>query len=274
MIATEPAPHRLLEGAELDAALEVVADFVDLKSPFMGGHSRRVAELAAAGATRLGLPPGEVDIVRRAALVHDLGMTGIPNSIWDKPGPLTRSELDRIELHTMLTEQMLRRSPALAELRAVAAGHHERADGSGYHKGLVAAQLPATTRVLAAADAYAALTADRAYRPAFSTKLAAAELRRAVADGTLDHDAVEAVLAGAGHAPPPFAAERRREGLTPREVEVLRLAAQGFTTKQIASRLVISAKTADHHIQHVYTKIGVSSRGAAALWAIQHGLAG
>ena len=87
MLALEPEPHRLLSGEELDDALAVVADFIDLKSPYMGGHSRRSAELAAEAARVLGLAEEDVATVRRAALVHDFGTTIVPNSIWDKPGP-------------------------------------------------------------------------------------------------------------------------------------------------------------------------------------------
>ena len=122
VLALEPEPHRVLAGAELDDALTVVADFIDLKSPYMGGHSRRCAQLAADAGQVLGLDDDAADALRRAALVHDFGTTVVPNSIWDKPGPLTRAEFDRVELHPMVTEQMLRRSPALAVLNPVAVG--------------------------------------------------------------------------------------------------------------------------------------------------------
>ena len=277
VLELEPNPHRLLEGAELDDALTVAADFIDLKSTYMAGHSRRCAQLSADAATVLDLTEDAITTLRRAALVHDFGTTAVPNSIWDKPGPLTRSEFDRVELHPMLTEQMLRRTPALAALNPVAAAHHERADGSGYHTRARAGAIDLGARVLAAADVYVAMTADRADRPAHSDSYAAAELRRLATQGLLDNRATDAVLAAAGHVGH-RAAKRRRSplagGLTNREVEVLRLAAQGLTTSAIAEKLYISAKTADHHIQHVYTKIGISTRGAAALWAMQHGLVG
>ena len=207
--------------------------------------------------------------------MHEIGTTVVPNSIWDKPGPLTRAEFDRVELHPMLTEQMLRRSPALLALNPVAATHHERADGSGYHKGLRTGAVDTAARVLAATDVYVGLTSDRADRPAFATEDAAAELRRLAAQSTLDQAATDAVLAAAGHAPPVTSRTRRSQhpgGLTGREAEVLRLAARGLTTQAIADELYISPKTADHHIQHVYSKIGVSTRAAAALWAMQHAI--
>ncbi|MGZ4738951.1 MAG: LuxR C-terminal-related transcriptional regulator, partial [Ilumatobacteraceae bacterium] len=147
---------------------------------------------------------------------------------------------------------------------------HERIDGSGYHRRVDGAYLDQAHRVIAAADCYQAMTSDRPHRPAFSSKDAAIELRAMSAAGRLDGEAVERVLAAAGHrraARPPLPA-----GLTAREVEVLRLLALGLTVRQVADRLVITAKTADHHVQHIYTKIGVSTRGAAALFAIENGI--
>ena len=173
----------------------------------------------------------------------------------------------------MLTEQMLRRSPALAGLNPVAAAHHEKADGSGYHKRLRADATDRGAGVLAAADIYVGLTTERADRPAVSDDYAATELRRLASQGVLEHSTADAVLMAAGHGEPPTPTSRRPQhpgGLTGREVEVLRLAAKGLTTREVAERLYISPKTADHHIQHVYTKIGVSTRAAAALWAMQH----
>lgn len=272
VLALEPEPHRTLTGAELDEALTVVADFVDLKSPYMGGHSRRCAQLAADAGRLLGLDDETVTNVSRAALVHEFGITGVPNSIWDKPGPLTRAEFDRVELHPMLTEQMLRRSPALAALNPIASAHHEKCNGSGYHKRMhIDDDLGAC--VLAATEIYVGLTAERADRPALAPGDAAAEVRRLVAEGELEPRTSRAVLAAAGHDEPSALPGKRQQhpgGLTRREVDVLRLAARGHTTQQIAERLYISPKTADHHIQHVYDKIGVSTRGAAALWAMQH----
>ncbi len=274
VLALEPEPHRLLAGERLDDALTVVADFIDLKSPYMAGHSRRCAQLAADAARVLALDDDTVATLRRAALVHELGSTGVPNSIWDKPGPLTRTEFDRVELHPMLTEQMLRRSPALAALNPIASAHHERCNGSGYHKHMhIDDDLGAC--ILAATDVYVGLTAERADRSPLSSGDAAAEVRRLVADSVLEPRASRAVLAAAGHDEPSLLTGTRQRhpgGLTRREVEVLRLAARGLTTQQIATRLYISPKTSDHHIQHVYDKIGVSSRGAAALWAMQHAI--
>ncbi|MFL5798319.1 MAG: HD domain-containing phosphohydrolase [Actinomycetota bacterium] len=269
----EPEPRRMLEGAELEEALMVAADFIDLKSPFRAGHSRRCAQLAADAAGLLGSSVDQITTLRRAALVHELGTTAIPNSIQDKPGALTRAELDRVELHPMLAEQMLRRSPGFAALNSVAAAHHEKSDGSGYHKGLRADAIERGAGILAAVDVYVGLTTERADRPAFSDEHAAADLRRLASEGVLERRAVDAVLQAAGQGESATPASPRAQhpgGLSGREVEVLNLAAMGLTMKEIGERLFISPKTVDHHIQHVYTKIGVSTRAAAALWAMQN----
>jgi DNA-binding CsgD family transcriptional regulator len=168
---------------------------------------------------------------------------------------------------------MLRRSPALAAVNPVACAHHERCDGSGYHKRVRAADDQLGACVLAAAEVYVGLTSERADRPPFSPDDAAAELRRLESAGTLEPRASRAVQVAAGHGEPKARSGKRQQnpgGLTRREVEVLRLAAKGLTTSDIAGRLFISPKTADHHIQHIYGKIGVSTRAAAALWAMQH----
>ena len=273
VLALEPAPHRLLQGETLDAALLVAADFIDMKSPYMNGHSRRCGQLAADAARVLGFPDETITALRHAAWVHDFGTTAVPNSIWDKPGTLTRAEFDRVERHPMLTEQMLRRSPALEALNPMASAHHEKCDGSGYHKRVAATAGNPGGCVLSATEVYVGLTTDRADRPAIGGVEAATELRRLESQGVLESRATRAVLVAAGHGEGGLTAGTRPKhpsGLSIREVDVLRLAARGLTTQQIADRLFISPKTTDHHIQHIYNKIGVSTRAAAALWAMQN----
>jgi DNA-binding CsgD family transcriptional regulator len=146
----------------------------------------------------------------------------------------------------------------------------ERLDGSGYPRGLPAGAIGRPARILAAADVYQAMLEPRPHREARTPADAAAQLRDEVRAGRLDGDAAEAVLSAAGHR-----VRRRREGpagLTAREVEVLRLLAQGLSNKEIAQRLVISPKTAGNHVEHIYAKIGASSRATASLFAMQHGL--
>ena len=270
VIEAESALAVVLSGDRFDAALAAIAAFVDLKSPYTLGHARAVAELAAAAGAQLGLSDAEVRTLRRAGLVHDLGRLGVSNSIWDKPGPLGAGEWERVRLHPHITERMLHQSQALAPLGAIAVQHRERLDGSGYPRGLVGAAISRPARILGAADAYQAMREPRPYRPARSPEDAAAELRSEVKDGRHDADVVEAVLGAAGHR-----IARRREGLaglTPREVEVLRLLARGLPNKLIAAQLVISPKTVANHVEHIYTKIDASTRARASLFAMQHGL--
>ncbi|MBN9623966.1 MAG: HD domain-containing protein, partial [Actinobacteria bacterium] len=270
VVAAGRTPRRPLLGEELDTALEALADFVDVKSPFTIGHSRGVAALVCAAAGPAELAPEEAELARRAALVHDLGRLGVPNTVWGKPGPLSPAELERARMHVYLGERMLSSSAALAPLAAVAVQHHERLDGSGYPRGLAGGEISPSGRLLAAADCYQARIEPRPHRPAQSPEEAAAGLREEVAAGLLDSGAVEAILAAAGHATP-----RRRQwpaGLTTREVEVLRLLARGLTNKEIAAELVISPKTAGTHVEHIYAKLGVGNRALASLFAAQHGL--
>jgi HD-GYP domain-containing protein (c-di-GMP phosphodiesterase class II) len=270
VISSEPVLTRFLTGGDLDEALLAVADFVDLKSPYTLGHAGAVADLAGAGGQQMGLGEDEVQLLARAGLVHGLGRLGVSNAIWDKPGPLGAGEWERVRLHPYLTERMLRQSPGLAPLGAVAVQLRERLDGSGYPRGLSGAAISRPARVLGAADAYQAMREPRPHRDALTRDDAATELIGEVRAGRLDGDAVDAVLAAAGHRVP-----RRREGpagLTKREIEVLQLVARGMSSKQVAERLVISPKTARNHIEHIYTKIGATSRVTAGLYAVQHGL--
>ena len=270
VIAFEPALAVELSADQLDRALEAVANFVDLKSPFMLGHSVAVAPLAEDAGRRLRLPPDQVLMLRRAGFVHGFGRLGVSNSIWDRPGPLSAGEWERVRLYPYLTERMLRQSAALAPLGDIAVQVRERLDGSGYPRGLSGGAIPMLARVLGAADVYASMREPRPHRPARSAEEAVAEMRAEVRAGRLDGAAADAVLEAAGHRLP-----RRREalgGLTAREVEVLVLLARGLSNKQIAERLVITPKTASNHIEHIYAKIDASSRAAAAMFAVQHGL--
>ena len=128
-------------------------------------------------------------------------------------------------------------------------------------------------RVLAAADTYSALTERRSYRTSWAPERAKGFLLEDASRGTLDADAVHAVLAVAGHIVP-IPPRQLPMGISDREVQVLGLVARGYSNAEIASRLVISRRTAEHHVQHIYTKIGVSSRAAAALFAVEHHLLG
>jgi DNA-binding CsgD family transcriptional regulator len=165
---------------------------------------------------------------------------------------------------------MLCQSEALAPIAQLAVQHRERLDGSGYPRGLAGTRFSREARFLAAADAYQSMREPRPHRVALGAEQAAAELRAEVKAGRHDAEAVDAVLAAAGHR-----VTLRREGpagLTVREVEVLRLLARGLSNKEIAERLFIAPKTVSNHVEHIYVKIETTSRAAASLFAMQHGL--
>ena len=268
-LACEPGPRLTLEGEAIDRALGAMGDFADLASPYLVGHSAGVAELATAAAQRCRLETADLVQVRRGALVHDLGRVAVPVRVWQKAAPLTPDDWERVRLHAYHSERVLTRSRFLAAVAPVASFHHERLDGSGYHRGTAAAALTPPARLLAAADAYHAMTEPRPHRAARSPGQAAEAVGREAGEGRLDPDAVAAVLEVAGQRVPRIG---RPAGLTEREAEVIALLARGLQTKQVARRLGISVKTADHHVQNAYAKIGVSTRAAAALFAMQHGL--
>ncbi|HEX3336431.1 MAG TPA: HD domain-containing phosphohydrolase [Jatrophihabitans sp.] len=270
VIDAEPALTVLLSGPEFDQALLAVANFVDLKSPFTLGHARGVAELAAESARLSGLGPADQRLLHRAGLAHGLGRLGVSNAIWDRPGPLSAGEWERVRMYPYITERMLRQSTALAPVGALAVAHRERLDGSGYPRGLSGNAIAPAARILGAAEAYQCKREHRPHRAARTADEAAADLRGEVRAGRLDGAAVDAVLKAAGHR-----VARRPEGpagLTAREVQVLRLLARGLSNKEIAHQLVITPKTAGNHVEHIYAKIQASTRAAAGLFAMQHGL--
>lgn len=270
MAELEPTLAPALPDARLDIALEAVADWVDLKSPWFTGHSRGVAELAEAAAHRLGMSAERASLVRRAGLLHDLGRTGVSNALWDKASPLTAGEVERTRMCSYYTERMLARSQALSAYAKVAAMAHERLDGSGYHRGLTAAALPLEARLLAAADTFRTKTEPRPHRHALSHEAAATHLLEESRAGRLDPTAVDGVLDAVGQ--PHDSLRQNPVGLTPREVEVLCHIARGATNREVARRLGISPKTVSNHVERIYAKIRVSTRAGATLFAMEHQL--
>jgi HD-GYP domain-containing protein (c-di-GMP phosphodiesterase class II)/DNA-binding CsgD family transcriptional regulator len=271
VLAAEPRPNRRVAASGIDQAAEAFADMVDLKSTFTLGHSSGTAELAVGAAGRLGMSVGAVTTVRRASLLHDLGRVAVPNAVWERRRPLTAAQREQVRLHPYHTERILDRCGALAGLARIAGMHHERQDGSGYHQGAAGSAIPLEARVLAVADVFQAMTQDRPHRPARPVERAAADLEALAGSGALDLECSRAVVEAAG-----LRSSRRRggwpSGLSDREVEVLRLLAKGRSNREVASQLVISPRTAEHHVQHIYAKIGSSTRAAAALFAMENGL--
>jgi HD-GYP domain-containing protein (c-di-GMP phosphodiesterase class II)/DNA-binding CsgD family transcriptional regulator len=270
-LGCDPGSELRMAEQELDGALRVMGDFADLKSPWTRAHSARVAELAGTATASLGRGAEEAALVRRAGLVHDVGQVGVPFGIWNRPARLGPADWELVRCHTLWAERALAAAPQLGELASVVGAHHERLDGSGYHRQLDHARIGAPARVLAAADVFAALCEARPHRDALDGPAAASVLRDEVHDGRLDRDAVDAVLAAAGQ---PTSRPRKRwpGGLSDREVDVLRLIARGRTNRQTASDLHLSVKTVGRHVENIYVKIGVSSRAAAALFAMQERL--
>jgi HD-GYP domain-containing protein (c-di-GMP phosphodiesterase class II) len=231
VLAAEPPPVARVGTDNLDQLCVALAIFSDLKGTHLIGHSTHVADLASGAGALLGRDHDGLRSLRAAALVHDLGRAGVSSEIWDRPGPLGRADLERVRLHSYWTERIL------GPLVDVAAAHHERLDGSGYHRRLRAGELSLAARTLAAADAFGAMTEDRAHRPALGREAAARQMLDDARAGHLDPGAVSAVIEAAGL--------RRHPtewpcGLTDREVDLLRLCARGLTNREIAQRLFLS----------------------------------
>jgi HD-GYP domain-containing protein (c-di-GMP phosphodiesterase class II) len=268
-LSMEPRPWLMLEGDGIDQALAAMGHFSDIAVPELVGHSDGVSQTCRAAAEASSLDAADGAMLSRAALVHDIGRSAVPVRIWEKAGPLSLDDWEQVRLHAYHTERVLAQSPFLARLIAIAGHHHERLDGSGYHRGVGASSLDPLARLLAAADAYHAMTEPRPHRAALSPRDAAEILVEEAGAGRLASEAVAAVLGAAGHRSPSI---ERPAALTEREIQVVALLARGLQTKQIAHELGISAKTADFHIQNAYRKMGVSTRAGATLFAMQHGL--
>lgn len=272
-LEAEPDPHRGVGASHLDEVSRALADFVDLASQFTRGHSRCVARLAEAAGKAAGLGLVEVATLRRAGDVHDLGMLGVPNRVWTRRGPLSPVDWERVRMHAYHTQRILGLASPLRPVADLAAMHHERLDGSGYHRGLQAGSLSPAARILAVTEVYQAMREERPWRPALAPDEATRQLRNEIAARRLDAAAVDAVLTAAGQ---PGLGSRSAVAwpakLTDREVDVLRVLAVGLPNKQIAVELHVSEATVKTHIINIYGKIGVNTRAGATLFALEHDL--
>lgn len=266
VLAAEPEPRAQV--VDLDAALVAMADFTDIKSPWTRGHSRNVADIAGTAASRA--RSSDPIRLRRAALIHDLGKVGVANGIWDRPGTLGVADWEKVRLHPYLTGRILERCGPLADLALLASSHHERLDGSGYHRQIRGTELSEDVLILGAADAVVALTSDRPHRPARSLDDARSIMEEDVVAGRLDRTAVGLVLEACGDSRPVTKTNPR--GLTDREVEVLQLIARGRTNREVGDQLYISPKTVGRHVENIYTKTGVTTRAGATIFAMENGL--
>ena len=262
-----PGDWRVAADKLVDAA-KACAHNVDHRSIYTLGHSAGVAELAAKAGACADLDEGTCEELLIAGYLHDLGRVGVPTAIWDKPGELTRSKWAKVEQHTFLTDRILKTSPALDRYAKLASSHHERADGSGYHRQVE--NLDLQCAIVAAADCYHAMLEDRPHRPALVPEKATEELLALAESGRLNRMAIRAVLdAVSGRR---ASSKSLPADLTKREAEVICLMAQGLSNKEIGDKLFISAKTVEHHVGHIYDKIGTRTRPGAALFAVGHGL--
>jgi HD-GYP domain-containing protein (c-di-GMP phosphodiesterase class II) len=269
VLDAEPTPVRRVDKAQLADVARTFGNLVDLKSPWLHGQSAAVGDLAAAAAGTLGMR-NAVETLRLAGYLHDLGRVGVSSAIWDKTGPLSGAERDQARLHAYHSERILTRVPPLVQLARLAGEHHERCDGTGYHRGATAAQLSMPSRVLACADAYRSMIEDRPHRRGIAPGRAADRLEAEAHVGRFDADAVSAVIEAVGLRRP--VRRSRPADLTDRQAEVLRLVSRGLSNAEIAERLVLSRRTVEHHVQDIYLKIGAATRAGAAMFAMQHGL--
>jgi putative nucleotidyltransferase with HDIG domain len=164
VLVMEPGNSLYLGPNQIDEICEAFSDVVDAKSPFTYRHSMGVAAATIHIANTMGLSEERTKVVRRAALLHDIGKLRVPNSILDKPGKLTNEEFAVVKEHPALTQQILNRVPAFREMALIAGAHHEKLDGTGYPYHLDGTDLSMEARIIAVADVYAALSEERPYR--------------------------------------------------------------------------------------------------------------
>ena len=264
--------HRYIDESQFDDVALAVADFVDIKSPLTVTHSRETARIAEGIASKMDLSQSEIVNIRRAALVHDLGLLAIPGHILTDQSRLSEADKEKLRLHPYYTERILSRVPALAQIAAIAGMHHEYVDGTGYYRGLSAAELPVSACILVLADEFQERLSTIQNRYECDPKDVLKTMQADV--GTKFSPECYAVLAdelGIANANP-ISQKDLPAGLTKREVEVLQQVAKGITNREIAQELVISERTVAHHLEHIYNKIGISSRAAAVFFAMENEL--
>lgn len=258
---------------QVERVCEALADFVDLKTRESWHHSQAVADVAVGIGSCLGLDTNELRRLRCAALVHDIGKAAIPLDILTKGEQRSSNEWDIYRLHPYYTQRILERVNAFRELAHEAAAHHEWINGQGYHRQLSGEQIPFHGRILAVANTYVRLTQQGDQGEAAGALRQMSSLVGIQFDPRC-YDALVTSIAGGN--PRGNSSTSTRSGktgnLTGREVEVLCLLAHGRNTPEIARALDISRKTVEHHLTHIYNKIGVTCRTAAVVYAVQQGL--
>lgn len=262
-------PTATLETATVP--IELIADVVDLKLPWMTGHSRRVAQEARRAAALLGLSEESQSRCYRAGLLHGLGRAAVPNRIWNTPGKLSAEAKEKIRLAPYWTSRAATRIGALSEDAELGSYVGERLDRSGTFRGCGGAAIPIEGQVLAAAAAWVALQSSRPWRAAFSPEEGRAVLDAEVAAGRFNGAVVDSLARLTGRQTGRQSA-RDRLILTEREIGVLQCISLGHTTKEVARKLSISQRTVRTHVENVFHKLNCTTRAAAILKASTLGL--
>ena len=253
-------------------SLEILAHVIDLKLPWMTGHSRQVAQLARNAAIQLGVDAAGQHRLYRAALIHGMGRAAVPNMIWDTPGRLAQSAWERVRLAPYWTGRAARQIGSLADEAQIASYAYERADGSGYFRELKGTDIPPEGRILAAAISLAALRAARPWREAYSEDASGELLLAEATAGRYDVDAVHALFNKVQSTAVKSPTASSTGLITEREREILRWISLGASNKVAAQKLSISPSTVRTHIESVFRKLECSTRAAATLKAAQLGL--
>jgi HD-GYP domain-containing protein (c-di-GMP phosphodiesterase class II) len=267
-----PTSAELRTEEQVDAVCEALADLADARGRSRWNHSADVAERTVVIAGHMGLSQRELRTVRWAALLHDLGMVAVPVGIAGKQDGLSAGEQEQLRLHAYYTERILQRVDPLRGLALEAASDHEWFNGQGYHHHLSGEDIPLSARIIAVADAWATAEQRLGGAPDPADVLASVQ---PLAGAHLDPACVEALGQSlTGSRPPAKSAARQAASqmLTDREIDVLQLLASGMTNPQIAQALVISRKTVEHHLEHIYSKLDLSNRTSAVAYAVHHGL--
>lgn len=263
----QPPPHA---ETERSVSLTLVGDVIDLKLPWLAGHSRQVAHVAVEAARLSGLSEPTLTAIGKAALIYGLGRAAVSNHLWNTAGALPYGAAERVHLVPYWTQQALRPISELAVPGAIAAHAYERLNGSGYFRGVKGDALCAEHRLFATSVAWVALRESRPWRSAYGESEAARLLKLDVGKGLFDSDVCDAVIAAARgerrvHQPKPSI-------LTARECRILLEISRGASNKQVARLLDISPSTVRTHVESIFRKLECSTRAAATLKALTLGL--
>lgn len=264
------SPCDVINEARRPVALSLVGDVIDLKLPWLAGHSRQVADVAVQAARLQGLAEPILTEIGKAALIHGLGRAAVSNHLWNTAGPLPYGALERIHLVPYWTHKASRQISELVVPGEIAAHAYERLDGSGYFRGVPADAQCAEYRLLAAAVSWVALRGPRPWRSAHTESEAERLLKQDANCGLFDSDICEAVIAAARgeHRLP----QPKSSLLTTRECHILLAISRGASNKQAAQQLNISPSTVRTHMESIFRKLGCSTRAAATLKGLTLGL--